>query len=96
MRQATQPIRCSSGTSPSTTTTTALAYTEVLAALTTNKNAMTDFIAEQVHGNSLVAAAKLKWVNWAIRCAMLAVASTSSSNPVLVGPGRHRLCCHGA
>ena len=37
-------------------------YTEVLSTLTRNKNAMTDFVAEQVHGNSLVAAAKLKWV----------------------------------
>ena len=53
-------------------------YTEVLATLTKNKNAMTDFIAEQVHGNSLVAAAKLKWVNRAIRCALVAVAALAA------------------
>ena len=39
---------------------------------------MTGFIAEQVHGNSLVAAEKLKWVNWAIRCAMVAVAALAA------------------
>ena len=53
-------------------------YTEVLSTLTRNKNAMTDFVAEQVHGNSLVAAAKLKWVNRAIGCAMVAVAALAA------------------
>ncbi len=53
-------------------------YTEVLTTLTKDKTAMTCFIAEQVHGNSLVAAAKLKWVNRAIRCAMVAVAALTA------------------
>lgn len=47
-------------------------YIEVLTAITGDKNALTNFVADQVHGGSLVAAAKIKWVNIAIRFAMLA------------------------
>jgi hypothetical protein len=53
-------------------------YSEVLSALTRDKRAITNFIAEQVHGSSLVAAAKLKWVNAAIRCAMLATVALAA------------------
>lgn len=49
-----------------------LAYIEVLNTLVRDPNAITNFVAEQVHSSSLVAAAKVKWVNAAIRCAMVA------------------------
>lgn len=52
-----------------------LGYTELLAALTKDKKAMTDYIAEQAHTVALIASAKFRWANWTIRCALTAMAA---------------------
>lgn len=53
-------------------------YIEVLNALTKDKTAITTFIAEQVHSGSLVVAGKLKWVNAAIKCAIVATVALAA------------------